>query len=121
MTNAALDVTAARRSRRNLWDNTPDGDPQRRERDPGRVSTEAMRPMTISGTYIKGAPVVAAVALVSLPFVLVEGARTSGGGSAPFPSPTSLAFVVPHSSTANWALELPMAETVRRTEVHRNG
>src|SRR5947207_15744545 len=80
MTNAALDVTAARRSRRNLWDNTPDGDPQRRERDPGRVSTEAMRPMTISGTYIKGAPVVAAVALVSLPFVLVEGARTSGGG-----------------------------------------
>jgi len=77
--------------------------------------------MTLSKNVCKRGLVVAAVALVSLPFVLVEGAHTSGGGSAPFPSPTSLAFVVPHSSTANWALELPMAETVRRTEVHRNG
>src|SRR5439155_6095230 len=74
----------------NLSDNTPDRDPQRRERDPGRVSTECHASHDTQWNVCKRGLAVAAVALVSLPFVLVEGAHTSGGGSAPFPSPTSL-------------------------------
>ena len=98
--STALDLTATRRSRRTCRITPPIETPSAASAIQVVHPLSVMRPMTLSKNVCKRGLVVAAVALVSLQFVLVEGAHTSGGGSAPFPSPTSLAFVVPHSSTA---------------------